>query len=289
MELLFGGADPASERRPGGVLQSTALDRDLARLTRFRSTPFSFRSAPPSSAPGHSWTVRILILNEGTVRFEQWKTSLVAQPGDILVIPDWISFQLDAPGELDALLVEVPAWWAARELIPADLDFRSLIAAGFFTAGALRCLAASLYDLESSPEYCAKALAMFGNLVRQSLSLARSDESSTPAAMVGRVGRISRVLTFIYQHIDTENLTPQAAARALKCSVRTIHKTCSDAGTSFNHMLTDARLSYSAHRLATTSDRISEVAYSAGFVSLSHFCRLFKMRFGVSAGVYRRK
>jgi AraC-like DNA-binding protein len=35
--------------------------------------------------------------------------------------------------------------------------------------------------------------------------------------------------------------------------------------------------------LMRTNERVSEIAYGVGFASLSHFSRLFRARFGISA------
>ena len=42
------------------------------------------------------------------------------------------------------------------------------------------------------------------------------------------------------------------------------------------------RLVEASHRLATRAGTVSEVAYSVGFKSVSHFCKRFKDQFGTS-------
>jgi len=49
----------------------------------------------------------------------------------------------------------------------------------------------------------------------------------------------------------------------------------------------EVRLAASEYMLSRDM-RVSEVAYAAGFTSLSHFCRVFKARAGISANKYRR-
>jgi AraC family transcriptional regulator len=47
------------------------------------------------------------------------------------------------------------------------------------------------------------------------------------------------------------------------------------------------RLDYASHLLAQSEKTLSEIALSAGFYDQSHFAHLFKLRFGVTPGVFR--
>jgi len=49
------------------------------------------------------------------------------------------------------------------------------------------------------------------------------------------------------------------------------------------------RLQQTCRRLATTSDKIVEIAVSCGFYDHSHFTRSFKADFGLSPGAYRKR
>jgi PAS domain S-box-containing protein len=49
------------------------------------------------------------------------------------------------------------------------------------------------------------------------------------------------------------------------------------------------RLQQTCRRLATTSDKIVEIAVSCGFYDHSHFTRSFKTDFGLSPGAYRKR
>jgi AraC-like DNA-binding protein len=78
----------------------------------------------------------------------------------------------------------------------------------------------------------------------------------------------------------------------MNCSLRNIHKTCQGMGTTFGRLLLDARLSAVAQALACTGvprARISDIAFGAGFSDISHFCKVFRLRFGVSPTEFRRQ
>ncbi|MFP4069781.1 MAG: helix-turn-helix domain-containing protein [Opitutales bacterium] len=60
-------------------------------------------------------------------------------------------------------------------------------------------------------------------------------------------------------------------------------------GITFSDYLNELRLSEARRRLAEGSDRITEIAYSSGYQSLSQFNRRFKAAEGLSPGQYRKR
>jgi AraC-like DNA-binding protein len=91
------------------------------------------------------------------------------------------------------------------------------------------------------------------------------------------------ILWFIARNIEHRGLSAQDASVNLKCSVRTIYNTCAAHGTSFSALVIETRLVAAQYQLIRTNQRISQIAYDVGFSSLSHFSRLFRARFGVTA------
>lgn len=71
--------------------------------------------------------------------------------------------------------------------------------------------------------------------------------------------------------------SPEHVAREVR---RYLGKTPTD-------IVNDARLAYAASRLATTSERIVDIALDCGFENLGHFYKLIKQKFGVSPREYR--
>ena len=55
------------------------------------------------------------------------------------------------------------------------------------------------------------------------------------------------------------------------------------------HYLMKYRLGIAGELLAGTEDRVTEIALHTGFESVNYFCRMFKRRYGVSPGKYRRE
>ena len=92
-----------------------------------------------------------------------------------------------------------------------------------------------------------------------------------------------RVKAYIRLHLRDPDLTIDRIAGALSCSKRYLHMCFADQGLSITEFIWTERLEQCRRELEqeTPSGRtITEVAFSWGFNSSSHFSRLFKKRFG---------
>lgn len=103
-------------------------------------------------------------------------------------------------------------------------------------------------------------------------------------------GQLARAQAFICRNFADDRLSPAFAAAELGFSLRKLYQLFHDSGVTFKRYLTDVRLLNAAEKLSRdpeSSVRISDIAYSAGFRDLSHFCRAFKARFGQTPRTYR--
>lgn len=282
---LFGPEEAGAyqPRHSRGAVEK--VQRDIATAYRLEGGEVSFRSKVDLNATIHNLRVFIILPLKGRMRIDQMKTSQTIAAGDVAVISTWTPFHLDA-AEFDALIFAVPAWWAFQKVMPGQtFAKRMFLDREMFAAKALHVLAETIYDAALPADEAAQALEMLAAMLHQALEFT-NDEGK---GVVSSAGRFGALLSFICQNLDKDHLSPQDAAKALRCSLRTIHKTCSDHGTSFNGILIETRLSVAAYMLSATNSRVSQIAYSSGFGSLSHFCRLFKARIGESATQYRKR
>ncbi len=229
--------------------------------------------------------MHIFLPSVGSLTVTQMKSTRMVGAGDIMIVCNWAPFQISAPETFEAMVITVPGWWAFQNILDSRSSIDDLyFPATLFSAAATHVLARSLFALNDHPHHAGPGLSALAQLLHTALNVARPEP--LPGSQMGRIGQI---LQFVCQNVESENISPQEAATALKCSVRTIHKSCSDYGISFNNLLMEVRLSVASYQLATSKTRISDIAYSSGFASLSHFCRLFKKRVGESASAYRRR
>src|SRR5579885_2623380 len=146
----------------------------------------------------------------------------------------------------------------------------------------LTARAASAMETEDSLEEIALELA--GALIG-----AAGDGRRKTSAAAGGAAAIARVLRYAESRAQ-EPLTLDAMARIAKLSRYHFLRTFkSVTGVTPHQWLLRARLREGARRLATTPDRITEIALDAGFEDLSNFIRSFRAEFGVPPRLYRAR
>jgi AraC family transcriptional activator of tynA and feaB len=98
-----------------------------------------------------------------------------------------------------------------------------------------------------------------------------------------------RVHQYVEQNLSDPELSAESMAHRFGVSPRFVHMVFAHGGRTAGSFILDRRLSRAAaHLCSEPADRITDVAFAAGFADLSHFCRVFRRRFGVSARDYRR-
>ena len=96
---------------------------------------------------------------------------------------------------------------------------------------------------------------------------------------------LTRVTTYVQQHLRDPDLTPEGIAAAHNMSVRQIYKAFAAAGTSLEQWIIDQRLEAARIELRTPAGRRRAVAATAracGFRDASHFSRRFRAAYGLS-------
>jgi AraC family transcriptional regulator, positive regulator of tynA and feaB len=91
-----------------------------------------------------------------------------------------------------------------------------------------------------------------------------------------------RAQAFIREHLRDPDLSIDQISAALGCTKRYLHMVFSDRGMTVSDYIWRARLQHCRQELETQSGKtITDVAFSWGFSSSSHFSRVFRKYFGV--------
>ncbi|EGY01974.1 DNA-binding transcriptional dual regulator; Helix-turn-helix, AraC type [Nitrospirillum viridazoti Y2] len=279
-------ANPIHGLRGGTGWHVDSVLRDIATIHHLTSDAFAFSLDEAKAFDGPGFCAHIIFLRTGQLSMVQPGHSRTLTPGDIFVACAWRPMTLEGTDDLDALIITLPAWWAMRRFLDGLAILPDLhIGTDYFAAPIIATLAGTLFDLPNGDAVsAAQGLAMIADLMRTALAAGIDTAKALPRWQ----GRIGEILEFIIRNLDTPGISAHDAAASLKCSVRTIYKTCAAQGTSFNAFLNEIRLVTAQYQLMNTTDRVSEIAYSVGFSSLSHFAHLFRARFGVSAKAMRQ-
>ena len=106
-----------------------------------------------------------------------------------------------------------------------------------------------------------------------------------PDAMFDRVGPEAmyvRAQFFIREHLRDPDLSIDQISAALSCTKRYLHMLFSDRGTTISDYIRHARLQNCRQELETQAGKsVTDVAFSWGFSSSSHFSRVFREYFGI--------
>ena len=97
-----------------------------------------------------------------------------------------------------------------------------------------------------------------------------------------------RVFEYVEQNLNDPDLGAQSIAERFGITPRFVHMVFARTGQTAGTFILERRLALAAARLrADPAERITTIAFDAGFSELSHFCRAFRRHFGVSARDYR--
>lgn len=103
------------------------------------------------------------------------------------------------------------------------------------------------------------------------------------------IEKVKLILSYISENY-TRHLTIEEAAGVCYYSKSHFMKFFKDAmGEGFISYLNSYRLRIAAQLLLSTTDNVLEISEKTGFENLSYFTRLFKSKYGVSPGQYRKK
>jgi AraC-like DNA-binding protein len=98
-----------------------------------------------------------------------------------------------------------------------------------------------------------------------------------------RTARLHAAKTFVMRHLGRYGLSAVTVAAHLGVTPRYVHMLFEASGLSFSEFVVAERLAR-AHRMLSAlrhaGERISTIAYAAGFADLSHFNRAFRRRYG---------
>lgn len=233
--------------------------------------------------------VGVQLTTGGRERFKIGDSGVEVASGDLVV---WTTDQVvkfEVLERLHKVTLMIP-WSLMRERLPerkvppSGGKIESRTGVGSLLAVHLLALSNQIAALDESVQ---------GSVSRSTLELlgiALSGQQPS-ASFDASAAMLRRVQDFILQHLHEEDLNPARIAEANNISLRYLHmlfqrSDLTVSGYILNsrlHMCKQALTDPAFHRL-----QISEIAFRWGFNSVSHFCRTFKERYGLSPSDMRR-
>jgi len=111
-------------------------------------------------------------------------------------------------------------------------------------------------------------------------SIGREPERPSRARAVQAV-RLEKITHYIESNLDDPELAAPRCAKELGMSVRSLHMAFSGTDLTFGELVMQRRLEMCRHQLAdwNRTESVAELAFAAGFNSLSSFYRAFRRTF----------
>src|SRR3982075_1678972 len=224
--------------------------------------------------------VKILFQTHGISYFEQEGRHIELMPGDCLAYDVGCPHTIVSPGLTRHEVVIVP-----KELLQERgfrLDKRSAckLSARTGTGRIAHDFAHAAFD-EATKLSPNSAIGVADSLI--DLLLLPLREADTMFDRVGPEAMYIRAQVFIREHLRDPDLCIDQISIALGCTKRYLHMLFSDRGMTVSDYIWQARLQHCRHELETHAGKtVTDVAFSWGFSSSSHFSRVFRKYFGIA-------
>ena len=268
-----------------GRIEAITLGR--LKLCRIVASPHRVTLPPQWAAPDRHAVIKVLLQLRGNSVFEQDRQRLIVRPGDC------IAYDVSRPHAIvnstltEHLVVVIPKDLAAgHDLHLTDLQsqrFSSRTGIGHVT----RELVQTMLDQSGAGD--SEHDGAIADLMLRSLRLSLA-QTKSHSLLSAQESLLRQAHTYIDAHLREPNLDVERIAVALGCSKRYLHMAFAAAGTSVEKHIWSSRLEQCRQALLNTSgtSSLTELAFSWGFSSSSHFSRVFKRRYGFAPSALLR-
>jgi AraC family transcriptional activator of tynA and feaB len=223
----------------------------------------------------------ISLMLSGRARLEQNGRVTEQGPGDFVLYDAAQPFVYDFPSDYHILLAQVPR----RAMLSRLLEAERLTAVSVSSSTPLGNMAALMMRSAVTLDLPAQttASAKVGVALVDVISAAIEAEVADRAELRDRqAGLLKRAKDYMRARIDDPELDVEAIANALFVSPRTLSRAFATEGITVIRWLWKQRLEVGYAALSEgTASQVSDVAMGCGFVSGSHFSRMFKSTYGV--------
>jgi AraC family transcriptional regulator, positive regulator of tynA and feaB len=223
----------------------------------------------------------VSMLVEGRARIEQCGRVATQEPGDFVLYDAARPFVYEFPTNYQMMLVKIPR----KTLLCRLPNAERLTAVKFSSTSPLGGLASMMVrsavglNLPGQSSCSAKVGSSLIDILTASFETELQDDNE----LVDRQAAIlKRAKDYIRAHMDDSDLDVEVIARAVHVSSRTLSRAFAAEGISVIRWLWKERLSASHTALSEgRASQVADVALGCGFVSGSHFSRMFKATYGV--------
>ena len=227
----------------------------------------------------------------GGVHIEQDSRQILLTAGELAILDPQRPYLAIYPSRSNMLLLKIPrSALEARVGRIGEITARALRRDDGIGALASDHLAAlpnhaGLIDAQAAVTAAAYTLDLIA------MAVVKLTAGAPPRRSAARVLAASRLRAFIDARLSDPTLGPSSVAAGTGTSARYAQALLAESGTSIVRLIQSRRLEQCERALANpaqTHRKVGEIAFAWGFSDLTHFCRLFKKRSGMTPREYRR-
>lgn len=257
-----------------GRIESAKISQ--VQLCRIHAGPHRLALPATQCGPGKHDVIKAVVQLDGSSTFGRPDRQLTIAPGDSLIYDVSRPHEITTSTESEHLVIVLP-----KRVMPADIQ---LGPHGFVTAGdasGVGRLIQGLVETALREQSCAHHEDDFSDLVLRTLRLALL--TTHPRVHMSRRQRMAEgAKRYIAEHLRERGLSVAEIAAAFRCSPRYLQLAFAETGESIADYIWSQRLERCREEMLTPAlaMTLTELAFSWGFSSSSHFSRSFKQRYG---------
>lgn len=264
-------------------------DAGEVRLCRLHASPHRVVRTPDLIRQDDRGLLKVVFQIEGAAWFEQDGRRTLLQPGQWSIYDTMKAYSVCNTDEVEQLVLLAPR----EKILGAHLNPEALLVQRYDATTGLGRLTADLLqrtleEIDSCSDESAEAI---GDALTQLLRQSLMERAGRPTPLSLREALRDRIKTYILRNLRDPDLCLERIAAALRCSKRTLHKAFSNEGATISETIWRLRLERCRRDLRSPAcawKSITEIAFSWGFSSATHFSRAFKDAYGVSPKAYRQ-
>ena len=231
------------------------------------------------------------LAQSGNINIRQAKSSMTMHAGVGALFDANEPYELRCDTKLRSFWVELPRqafasrFASERPPLTAHLN----LSRGLGRIAVEFCSALALEGANLDPQSRARLGEQFMDIL--ALAISAEPDRRPPAEACVQSGRLLLVRNYIDEHLSDPNLSLGDIAKKNGISLRTLHQLFHPMGMSASEWLRTRRLQRSYDLLSSPQHEtksITEIAYSIGFNSSSHFSNLFRTHFGLRPSDVRK-
>jgi AraC family transcriptional regulator, positive regulator of tynA and feaB len=270
--------DPLESATLDGRINYTTVSR--LKLCQIEASQHRIAHAASRSKGREHPYVKLLFQTHGVSYFEQNGCQIEINPGDCLAYDVSCSHTIVSPSLTRHEVVIVPRELLRERGFQIGKMYARKLSARSGTGRLAYEFAHAAFDAATKLSANSAATVAESLIDLLLLPLREADSSSD---RVGRNAMYLRAQAFIAEHLRDPDLRIDQISSALGCTKRYLHMLFSERGTTVSEYIWRARLLHCRQELEIHGDKtITDVAFSWGFSSSSHFSRVFRKWFGVA-------